>query len=632
MNRWKGQWLQLRNPHFYAMALADALLFALALYLAYLFRFDGRPSRFYLRQFQQILPWIVPIKLCVQLLFGGYLGMWRFTGLRETVRLAQASAASLAAIVTVLTFWDRFAQYPRSVFVLDSILGFLLAAGLRVSIRLYWARRETGRLFRPGFRFWADAGARKKALVIGAGSAGAALVQDMQLRKAATHEIVRVLDDDPRKIGRTLHGVPITGPIARLETAIAKTGADEALIAISAATGEQIRRIVELCEKANIPFRILPGIGELVDGRVTVQALREVDFQDLLGRDPVNLDAGEIARALNDRVCLVTGAGGSIGSELCRQILRYAPRRLILMDACEANLYGIEMEFLHRRRFEKYDAVLGRVQDRRLLRHVFERYRPAVVFHAAAYKHVPLLEQCPAEAILNNVIGTRVAMEEAVTAGIERFVLVSSDKAVAPTNVMGASKRLAEMLILAQKPGAVKFMAVRFGNVIGSSGSVLPLFHEQIRRGGPVTVTHRDIVRYFMTIPEAAQLILQACTLGSGSDIFVLDMGKPVRIYDMACDLIRLAGKEPDRDVAVEIVGLRPGEKMREELWTPNETVAKTAHAKISRLRQDAPPAMRSLNKGIERLERAAEERDAKAIRALLAALVPDYVPGDGLL
>jgi FlaA1/EpsC-like NDP-sugar epimerase len=630
MNRVKGYWNQLRNPHFYGMILADAALFALALYAAYLIRFDGQLKQIYLRQLRDTLPVIVPLKLCIHLLLGCYMGMWRFTGLREIFRLLQAAALSTVVVITVIALRVRFGQYPRSVLLLDGIFTFLLAGGLRVVIRTLFARavrrsRSNGRTSRVP---WVRAKNAKKILVVGAGAAGADLVQDILARMSGTREVVRVLDDDPRKVGRTLHGIPVVGPIARLSVVVEKYGVDEVLIAIASASGEQIRRIVEICEQAAIPFRILPSLDEMVDGRVSVQSLREVDYHDLLGRDPVDLDTREIAGYTTDRTLLVTGAGGSIGSELCRQLLRYRPRRLILVDACEYNLYSIEMELLHKHGFRTCEAVLGRVQDRDRMRCLLESARPDVVFHAAAYKHVPLLEKSPSEAVLNNVIGSRTLMEEGVRAEVERFVLVSSDKAVCPTNVMGATKRLAELLLMTQPKGRTRFMAVRFGNVMGSSGSVLPLFHEQIRQGGPVTVTHPDITRYFMTIPEAAQLILQAGAMGQGADIFVLDMGQQVRILDMARDLIRLAGKEPDRDIAIEITGLRPGEKMQEELWMKNETVTKTAHAKILRLEAAAAPDLSLLTVGIARLTDAALGQDADAVRRILTELVPDYVYG----
>ena len=630
MNRIKGYWTQFRNPHFYVMILADAVLFVLALYAAYMIRFDGQLKGIYLGQLRDMLPLIVPLKLCILWLLGCYMGMWRFTGLREIFQLLQAAALSTVIVITVLTLRVRFGQYPRSVFLLDGIFTFMFAGGLRVAIRLLFARavRRSRSYGRNSRLPWVRSKDIKKVLVVGAGAAGADLVQDMLARMSGTREIVRVLDDDSRKIGRTLHGVPVVGPIVKLSAVVEKYGVDEVLIAISAASGAQIRRIVELCEQAAIPFRILPSIDELVGGHVSVQALREVDYHDLLGRDPVDLDAKEIEGYVSDRTLLVTGAGGSIGSELCRQLMRYQPRRLILVDACEYNLYSIEMELLHKRGFRACEAVLGRVQDRDRMRRLLESARPDVVFHAAAYKHVPLLEKSPSEAVLNNVIGSRTMMEEAVRARVARFVLVSSDKAVCPTNVMGATKRLAELLLMAQPKGETRFMAVRFGNVIGSSGSVLPLFHEQIRRGGPVTVTHPDIVRYFMTIPEAAQLILQAGAMGRGADIFVLDMGKQVRILDMARDLIRLAGKEPDRDIAVEITGLRPGEKMHEELWMKNETVTKTTHAKILRLEAAEYTGGVALTEGIARLTDAALGQDADAVRRILGELVPDYVCG----
>jgi len=338
----------------------------------------------------------------------------------------------------------------------------------------------------------------------------------------------------------------------------------------------------------------------------------------------VNLDSEGIADYIRGETVLVTGAGGSIGSELCRQIIRYKPAKLILFDASEFNLYHIEMEMVHQLNWQNYEPVLGRVQDQELVRHVLAQYRPSAIFHAAACKHVPILEGSPWEAVHNNVVGSRVMMDAAQEAGVARFVLVSTDKAVSPTNVMGASKRTAELLLLSRPSSKTRFMAVRFGNVVGSSGSVIPLFHEQIRRGGPVTVTHPDITRYFMTIPEASQLILQAGGMGEGGEIFVLDMGKQVRILDMARDLIRLAGKEPEKDIAIQITGLRPGEKMREELWMQSEKVEGTVHPKIRRLQSSKRPR-ENLAGSIQRLQDAAARHDTQIIRRVLAEIVPEY-------
>lgn len=617
-------WRRFANPNFYFMILSDAALFALALYVAYLIRFEGHPRPMHVAQLKFLLPIIIPLQLIVFTVFGRYRGMWRYTGLHEIMRLFQATMLSMMIIIAGLVVWQRFGAYSRSVILMSGILTFLFTGALRVAIRVRFARRARNGVSGARWLPWRRSPSATRVAIIGAGDAGEALARDILYRMSATHEIVRFLDDDPLKIGRTLHGIPVHGPIDDLSSIIATYQVNEVLIAIPSADGEQMRRIVQTCEESGVSFKTLPGIDEIIDGRVTIQSLREVDYQDLLGRSPVDLDAAGIAEYLRQEVVLVTGAGGSIGSELCRQILRYNPARLILLDASEFNLYRIETELTHQLAFDRYVPVLGRVQDEALIRHVLEHHHPSAIFHAAACKHVPILEASPWEAVFNNVNGSQIVMDAAAEAGVSRFVLVSTDKAVRPTNVMGASKRVAEQLLLSHPPSGTKFMAVRFGNVVGSSGSVIPLFHEQIRRGGPVTVTHPDITRYFMTIPEAAQLILQAGGMGSGGEIFVLDMGKQVRILDMARDLIRLAGKEPDRDIAIRIIGLRPGEKMREELWTGDEDVQPTRHAKIRRILSRNGPTD-GFPDHLAHLQKAAGRHDADAIRRALADLVPEY-------
>ena len=411
----------------------------------------------------------------------------------------------------------------------------------------------------------------------------------------------------------------------------------EILIAIPSATGDQIRRIVDICKTCQIAYKTLPGIGEIIDGRVSIKALRDVNYEDLLGRSPVQLDMEEIRGYLDGKVVLVTGCGGSIGAELCRQIVRFRPQMLILVDASEANLFHIEMELHSELDGDRCRAVLGRVQDEKLMASVFQTYRPQVVFHAAAYKHVPMLEKNPWEAVFNNIIGSRVIMEMARRHEAERFVLVSTDKAVRPTNVMGASKRVTELLLHALQGAGTRFMAVRFGNVVGSSGSVIPVFRNQIEQGGPVTVTHPEVRRFFMTIPEAAQLILQAGGMGQGGEIFILKMGTPVKIVDMARDLIRLSGREPDRDVKITFTGLRDGEKLYEELITVGEGIVSTKHEKIMVLRTDGQMGLAAsgqalsalLDAQLAELYAAADRFDAPAIKQKLREIVPEYTPQD---
>jgi FlaA1/EpsC-like NDP-sugar epimerase len=396
-----------------------------------------------------------------------------------------------------------------------------------------------------------------------------------------------------------------------------------------------MRRIVECCEAAGVRYRIVPGLGDLMAGKVSVKALRDVRYEDLLGRPPVELDVEGVAAYLKDKRVLVTGAGGSIGAELCRQVAAFKPETLILLDASEPSLYAIQMELKHRMGYLKYVTALGSMTNEKLVDNLFAQYRPHVVFHAAAYKHVPMLERNPWEAVRNNIRGTRLVMEAAVANGAERFLLVSTDKAVRPTSVMGASKRVCERIMVAMEGDGTRLMAVRFGNVLGSSGSVIPLFRDQIARGGPVTVTHPEVTRYFMTIPEACSLILEAAGMGTGGEIFVLEMGTPVKIADMARDLIRLSGKEPDREIKIAYTGLRAGEKLYEELITGGEDVVQTSHEKILVLQNDgdrrSPEELamfrENLFAALEDLYIAADAYSSEEVLRKLEGVVPDFKP-----
>jgi len=391
--------------------------------------------------------------------------------------------------------------------------------------------------------------------------------------------------------------------------------------------GVNMRRIIEACEACGLPFKRIPSSGSIIDGRVSLKELRDINYEDLLGRPAVVLDDSAVAHYLEGKTVLVTGAGGSIGSELCRQVAAYNPKRFILVDSGEENLFRIQMQLAHDHRNMAVVPVLGQVQDRQLMRELFKHHRPHVVFHAAAYKHVPIIETNPWQAVTNNMLGTYVAAETAVEFGVERFVLVSTDKAVRSTNVMGASKRMAERILHAFNGGSTRMMAVRFGNVVGSSGSVVPTFRDQILKGGPITVTHPEVTRYFMTIPEASRLILQAGALGEGGEIFILHMGTPVRIVDMARDLIRLSGKDPDTDIAIEFTGLRPGEKLYEELISDEEGVVPTSHEKIMVLRPESGTTPEIVKQQIDALLELAAGYQGEAIKARLLELVPDYTP-----
>ncbi|MDA8125518.1 MAG: nucleoside-diphosphate sugar epimerase/dehydratase [Deltaproteobacteria bacterium] len=625
---------QLKNPKFYFMILSDMALFGLAYIIAYLLRFDFSIDQDQIQKIRLTLLWIVPVKAGIFLVFGLYRGMWRYTSVRDFWHLLQACVFSMLLNMAVILYLYRFEGYSRAVFLMDGILTLLLAGGLRLFIRIFFSNglHWSGiHLLSRGERN------RKPVLIIGAGDAGEKILREISENGRLHYHVVGFVDDDPHKQGRSIHGIPVMGDIDHLPYLSLKWNIQEALIAIPSLKGARMRKILDVCKNCGIEYKTLPGMGEIIDGRVSVKKLRDVNYEDLLGRMPVQLDKEGISQYIQGRTVLITGCGGSIGSELCRQVVRFQPQNLILVDAGEENLFKIQMELHHELYFNHYRTVLGPVQDKALIDEVFRKYRPAVVFHAAAYKHVPMLEKNPWEAVFNNIIGSSVVMEAAISHGVERFVLVSTDKAVRPTNVMGASKRITELLLQSYQGNGRKFMAVRFGNVVGSSGSVIPLFRRQIEQGGPVTVTHPEVTRYFMTIPEAAQLIIQAGAMGEGDEIFILEMGTPVKIADMARDLITLSGKEPDKDIQIVYTGLREGEKLYEELITVGEGIVTTKHEKIMVLRPNggdhrtgnSPSFREKLVANLEVLYDAANRHDARAIKKTLQDIVPEYKPQD---
>jgi len=614
------------------MIFCDSSIFVLALITAYLIRFEFVLKQTDIWQLKDVLLWIVPLKLFVFFVLGLYRGMWRFTSVRDFWKLAQACFVSMLLIMAIVLFIYRFSGFSRAVFILDGGLTFFLAGGLRMAIRLYFASQTR---FQENGRFFYQPKHQTRVLIVGAGAAGEKILREIFENYQIHYEVVGFIDDDPVKQGRSIHGVPVLGHLDDMHRIIAGKNIDEILIAIPSASGEEMRRIIDICKGCNIFYKTLPGIGEIIDGRVSVKVLRDVRYEDLLGRPPVQLDTTGIRSYLDGRTILITGCGGSIGSELCRQVIKYQPHALILVDASEANLFHIQMELQHELYYQNCTTILGHVQDRQLMMSVFQKFRPQVVFHAAAYKHVPMLEKNPWEAVTNNIVGSQVVMELAVEYGVKRFVLVSTDKAVKPINVMGASKRVAELLLQSFQGNGTKFVAVRFGNVVGSSGSVIPLFRRQIEQGGPVTVTHPDVNRYFMTIPEAAQMIIQAGAMGEGGEVFILKMGTPVKILDMARDLIRLSGKEPDKDIKIVFTGLREGEKLYEELITVGEGIGPTEHEKIMVLRSDGfSNGMRSpaelqdwLNSELKQLYELSLRHDSQAIKRKLQEIVPEYTP-----
>lgn len=620
---------QLKNPKFYLMIVNDCVLFALSLALAYLVRFEFSLASIKQEQFFHLLLWMIPLKFVIFLSVGLYRGMWRYTSVRDFWLLARACFISTLLIAVIMLAINQFQGYSRAVFVVDGILTFFLTGCARMFIRSFY--KVSG-----GAMAYATMPLDShptKVVIVGAGQAGEKILREIMENNTLHYHVEGFIDDDVEKQGRSIHGVRVLGAVSHLPGLIKKSRIDQILIAVPSAHGEQIRHIVEVCRKCNVSYKILPGIGELIDGRVSVKFLRDISYEDLLGRSPVHLNIKGIRNYLDGKTILITGCGGSIGSELCRQVVKYQPRSLILLDACESNLFNIQMELQNEKYYRFCEPVLGQVQDEVLMNNVFEKFKPEVVFHAAAYKHVPMLEKNPWQAVLNNIVGSRVAMEMAVKHHAERFVLVSTDKAVRPTNVMGTSKRVTELIMQCQQDNGTRLMAVRFGNVVGSSGSVIPLFRRQIEQGGPVTVTHPDVNRFFMTIPEASQMILQAGTMGEGGEIFILRMGTPVKIADMARDLIRLSGKEPDVDIKIVYTGLREGEKLYEELITIGEDILPTGHEKVMVLRsnnhyngsKNVREARAQLYRELDELTKIAARYDAKGIKKKLKDIVPEY-------
>jgi len=620
--------------NFLIVFLADVLLLAAAFIGAHLIRFEFNIPVHFAQSLKQMMPWVLLAKLSCFYFFGLYRGMWRYTSITDLLGVIKSTIVSTLFILAFILFKSGFIGYSRSVFLIDFLLTMLFIAGFRISVRLFFDRYSketpTPTDFLSIFKFLANKKKdRIKLIIIGAGNCGEKIYREIHNNSALKYNIVGFLDDNKNKIGRTIHGIPVLGRIDEIITLTKKTKANELLIAIPSARGKQMRRIVELCKTSGIPFKTVPGYGELINGRVTINAIRDVAYRDLLGREIVKLDEKQIGAYLKGQRVLVTGAGGSIGSELCRQICRFKPGSVLLFERAESPLYEIELEL--KKNFIDINVVpiLADIQNKLQIEKVFNKYEPQTVFHAAAYKHVPMLELQPWKALENNIQGTANLVEIASKFNLERFVFVSTDKAVRPKNVMGASKRVAEMLVNGQNSCCIskaRFIIVRFGNVVGSVGSVVPLFKKQIERGGPVTVTHPDVTRYFMTIPEASQLILQAGAMGKGGEIYLLDMGTTIKISNMARDLIRLSGFEPDVDIKIEYIGLRPGEKLYEELITEGENIVSTSHEKIMVLK-GMECNLNILNGQIDELATLAEKQDEKNIKVKLQEIVPEYSP-----
>lgn len=614
-------WLRIRHP---LAALAhDLLMTPLAWFGAQWlrFNFDAIPTPF-LQAAQQLLPLVLLVHAACYVRFGLYRGVWRFASMPDLVRIFKAVAAgslicwALVALAAQIGLLPPV-PVPRSSFVLSGLLLLLFLGAPRFVYR--WIK-DHGLYYRPG----------QRVLIVGAGDAGVSLLRELQRERDGEYEPVGFADDKDNRQGRELHGVPVLGRTQEVAAIVAAHAIDVIFVALPSLGGERMARVLRLCEATGRPVRVVPRLDELLSGRAQIRELREVSLEDLLGREEVRLDWETIGRRVAGRTVLVSGGGGSIGSELCRQIARLGPARLLIVDAGEFNLYRIELELRRDHPDLALHVYLLDVTDATGVGQIFVTHRPELVFHAAAYKHVPLLEDQPSTAVGNNVFGTLTLAQAADRHAAEAFVLISTDKAVNPTNVMGASKRLAEMYCqnLAAR-SRTHFITVRFGNVLGSAGSVVPLFREQIARGGPVTVTHPEIERYFMTIPEAAQLILQAAAVGRGGEIFVLDMGAPIRIVTLAEQMIQLSGKRPHQDIRIEFTGLRPGEKLYEELFHEREQLQPTVYPKLL-LAQRRTLDWGAFNRALEALRVDCRDRRDADVLAAMQVLVPEYRASGG--
>ncbi|MFA5293081.1 MAG: nucleoside-diphosphate sugar epimerase/dehydratase [Phycisphaerae bacterium] len=607
--------------------LSHITIFAASLMMAFLLVNNMQfRAEWLVQQYPKLLLCFLVVKIIVFGLFGQYQGWWRFVSISDLLAIVKASLVS-TLILAVMWFSLLMAETIRirlnelttisqALFILDMFATIVFLGGLRMAVRLYHEEFRTE-----------QSGKLKKFLIIGAGNAGESLLRELHRMSVEQYDVVGFIDDDPAKQGVNIHGVPVLGRVEELPEICKGKGIEEIAIAMPSATAKQMRRVVQICEGAKVRFRTVPSVADIASGKYRVSQIRNVDINDLLGRQAVQLELDIVEQFLKNKVILVTGAGGSIGSEMCRQVCNFGPKLLLLVEQAENALFFIEREL--RKSFPQVamESLICDIADKKRVEQIFEWFKPDVVIHAAAHKHVPLMELNPGEAIKNNVVGTRTVADTADKYGADSFVMISTDKAVNPTSIMGSSKRVAELYIQdLDRTSKTHFVTVRFGNVLGSNGSVVPIFKNQIAAGGPVTVTHPEMRRYFMTIPEASQLVLQAASMGKGGEIFVLDMGEPVKIVDLAKELITLSGFRPGEDIEIVFTGTRPGEKLFEELSVKGEDMVPTRHSKISIWQKSAPVSREVLCEKISGLVATADTQDYKQIVAVLKQLVPEFI------
>jgi FlaA1/EpsC-like NDP-sugar epimerase len=608
------------------IVLAHIVVFALSLLLSFLVASNMQFSRKWMvEQYPLLLVFFLVVKIVIFGVFGQYHGWWRYVGISDLTGIIRASLAS-SLVIVVLWFLalqtdivrktlPAITEVGQGVFMADLFGTIFLLAGLRMVVRLYYEEFRT-----------VEAGKLKRFLIVGAGNTGEALLREIQRMTVTEYEVVGFIDDNPVKQGIRIHGIPVLGTVEQLPEICKDKAIEEVAIAMPSATVPQRRRVVQVCQGTKVRFRTVPSMTDIAAGKFRVSQIRDVDINDLLGREAVQLDTEAVEAFIRGKVVLVTGAGGSIGSEMCRQMCFYKPKLLLFVEQAENPLFYIEQELRERWPDIAMKAVICDIADQSRVEVIFDKYRPEVVIHAAAHKHVPLMELNPGEAIKNNVVGTRTAADAADKFGVGNFVMISTDKAVNPTSMMGSSKRVAEMYVQdLNRTSKTHFVTVRFGNVLASEGSVVPIFKKQIAQGGPVTVTHPEMKRYFMTIPEASQLVLQAASMGKGGEIFLLDMGEPVKIVDLARELITLSGFRPGEDIEITFTGLRPGEKLFEELSIKGEDMQQTHHPKIA-IWKNIPMDRDKLRRGIAELVELAKAGDHDEIAGKIRELVPEYI------